>query len=484
VAEIVESLNRLAGTSGLEAAGAANVWAGTEGLEVVGALNVKAGVVGLELNGVCQLLAFLLGGEPGLDAAGALSSIVDVDPLLAEAVWRVDARRNGGGAQMRDLTGGAGSTPPEPNPKILTSTSFAGSALIGRMALTGGTATGVWMSDVDVRWRCAVLPHHDNDDLTHWAETFNIPNAGDGGVTDWGESAMLLRDDGGIGAGYDWDSSVSTPNQWDPEADVDLGQWADGLAVEDYRLTIVAATGVVTLYANDVEVFTETLGVVAFDEPPNASAVLVGPASTGLLALYTVDVLDGIDGDPLYTFDAADTTGWAAHTTGGAVTGAPSRLTWVGTLNAAHAFASDARFDIGAEDSATFAWRGRLIGPAFVRFGRNVGSAPGWAFIHAPGFSLPNSFVLNDGSNAVSATFGSLTTDDVVHVAVLDRAADELRVYVDGVQVGAAVDASALGAVSPSATVLVGGDNCYTEAAIIYDRALDDAEVAALGAVL
>jgi len=56
-------LNRLAGTEGLEAAGAANVWAETEGLELVGALNAKAGTDGVELEGVARLLGFT--GEEG-----------------------------------------------------------------------------------------------------------------------------------------------------------------------------------------------------------------------------------------------------------------------------------------------------------------------------------------------------------------------------------------------------------------------------------
>jgi hypothetical protein len=73
--EINFSLNRLAGTTGLADAGAANVWAGTVGLELVGALNVKAVNTTLatykELAGVCNQLA----GTTGLTAADALRRI-------------------------------------------------------------------------------------------------------------------------------------------------------------------------------------------------------------------------------------------------------------------------------------------------------------------------------------------------------------------------------------------------------------------------
>lgn len=68
-AELVASLNRLAGTSGLEAAGAANAFAGTANLELIGALNSKAGTSGKELNAVCSALS----GTSGLDAAAALA---------------------------------------------------------------------------------------------------------------------------------------------------------------------------------------------------------------------------------------------------------------------------------------------------------------------------------------------------------------------------------------------------------------------------
>jgi hypothetical protein len=75
MADLQAELNRLAGTTGLDSPGAANVIAGTTGLDLVGALNVKAGTTGLEMNGVCRLLAATYGGNAGLDAQGALASI-------------------------------------------------------------------------------------------------------------------------------------------------------------------------------------------------------------------------------------------------------------------------------------------------------------------------------------------------------------------------------------------------------------------------
>lgn len=74
--EIQQSLNVLAGTTGLDAPYAANVWAGTTGLDLIGALNAKNGVTSpgpnwQDFNQVCCSLAGITGS--GADAQNALS---------------------------------------------------------------------------------------------------------------------------------------------------------------------------------------------------------------------------------------------------------------------------------------------------------------------------------------------------------------------------------------------------------------------------
>lgn len=105
MADWVKELNRLAGTSGLEAAGAANALAGTSGLEVVGALNAAAGTAGIEFAGVCRRLAILYGGNPSFDPNLALASIasmsVGVDTLLLESGDDI-ALETGEGALLLD----------------------------------------------------------------------------------------------------------------------------------------------------------------------------------------------------------------------------------------------------------------------------------------------------------------------------------------------------------------------------------------------
>ncbi len=72
--ELQAELNRLAGTTDLDAQGAANILAGTTQLDLVGAINSATGTVGLELNGAVKALATLLDGDATLDANDALDT--------------------------------------------------------------------------------------------------------------------------------------------------------------------------------------------------------------------------------------------------------------------------------------------------------------------------------------------------------------------------------------------------------------------------
>lgn len=84
--ELATNLNRIAGTTELDAQGAANAWAETSQNDLVGALNVVAGTTGLELNGVIKLLAFNYGGNHLLDSYDALDTAVSFDLLLFPAL--------------------------------------------------------------------------------------------------------------------------------------------------------------------------------------------------------------------------------------------------------------------------------------------------------------------------------------------------------------------------------------------------------------
>jgi hypothetical protein len=70
--ELAYELNRLAGTTNLDAQGAANVLADTTQVELVKALNLIAGTVGLEFNGAVKAVSAHFGSDSSLDSNGAL----------------------------------------------------------------------------------------------------------------------------------------------------------------------------------------------------------------------------------------------------------------------------------------------------------------------------------------------------------------------------------------------------------------------------
>jgi hypothetical protein len=75
--ELQGELNRLAGTVGKAEQGAANAWAGTSGLATPAALRVKALALGKTVPHKADTAAILniIAGTTGLDAPGAASKI-------------------------------------------------------------------------------------------------------------------------------------------------------------------------------------------------------------------------------------------------------------------------------------------------------------------------------------------------------------------------------------------------------------------------
>ena len=82
--ELAFHLNRLAGSEGLDAQGAANFWLGTTQIDLVRAINLLAHTNNLELNGALKVLAGVFGGNPNLDMADALDTAIKfiLYPLL------------------------------------------------------------------------------------------------------------------------------------------------------------------------------------------------------------------------------------------------------------------------------------------------------------------------------------------------------------------------------------------------------------------
>lgn len=76
MSELTYHLNRLAGTTGLAAQGAANAWAGTTQIELVGVLNRLAHTQNLEINGALKVLARVFEGDPTKDGGDALDAAI------------------------------------------------------------------------------------------------------------------------------------------------------------------------------------------------------------------------------------------------------------------------------------------------------------------------------------------------------------------------------------------------------------------------
>lgn len=72
--ELQAVLNRMAGTTNMDAQGAANVICGTTQVELVKCLNVIAGTTNLAFNGAAKAVAAMYGGNPLLDANDALDN--------------------------------------------------------------------------------------------------------------------------------------------------------------------------------------------------------------------------------------------------------------------------------------------------------------------------------------------------------------------------------------------------------------------------
>lgn len=81
MSELQYNLNRLAGTSGLDAQRAANIWAGTTSKDLQGALNVKAGTTGKDIEGALNVIA----GTNGKAANAASDACVGTKTNLIPA---------------------------------------------------------------------------------------------------------------------------------------------------------------------------------------------------------------------------------------------------------------------------------------------------------------------------------------------------------------------------------------------------------------
>lgn len=400
-----------------------------------------------------------------------------LDPLLAEAVLLLRASAWDDPADIaNEGTLGAAGDPTNAVGLIMPDL-WTGTALVGYMTLDGGYDVGdPWFTDLDFRWTAAVAPHTANNPAAKWSEVMVISVTGSGSNRDYIEPAFLFEDNGDICIGVDWDSvGTDDPGSWisDP-----VGTWDVGIAEADWRVTVVAATGAVTLYKDGVSIQTDNVGATSFPEPADKSVVQSGPFQYAT-AVKSWSLRASIGGAEILGFDASDTTGWTFEAWAALTGTAPSEpFLYVGGSSPV-TVADNAAFNIAADGAITVAALWRMgdttnRGEFVTHF--TSSSIPGWAVV-------PGSFLGPDGTTlaaAVSAggapsviVVGTPTPGErqlVVTVVDLDG---DLSGFLDGVEATPA-DISSLGAINATDALKATG---FVEAWAIWDRALTGTEI-------
>lgn len=401
-----------------------------------------------------------------------------LDPLLAEFAWLADARFDAPDA-LTDQIEAAVATHGSPQARNVGPDAFDGTALIGQMALSGGTTEGEWFTDLDFRWTGGLLPHVQLDTPTLPTvaplQILYVADAEDHAVA-WLEPNFLPQADGSVlfflvaAGAADWRSTVP------------VGTWDEnGIAIDDGRLTITAA-GALKLYTDGVEVESDAIGAVTFTEPPDGTPVTAGPDAGVAMPILGFVLLDGIDGDPIISFDAEDPSGWVPVS--GSPTTAPTRTAYMGNAPG-FSFAEAARFDIpaDADTSLVYAFRPLTTADETLFAIRNFAmfeGGPGWVLVNNTGLG---GYVLGlaDGAGMVVLSLGTLTVADQVVVVAIDRTTDTATAYVNGAETDAQ-DIAALGAID--AGELTVSLNGWLYSAGQADRLLTPGEIAHLPAAL
>jgi len=402
-----------------------------------------------------------------------------VDPLLAEALVGFRSSTFAAGLSNEGTLGGelAGVF------GHVTDDLYTGDALLG-YATQSYDDTGAWFTDLDVAATFAVAPHNDNNPSGQWCELLHIPFEGGGGATEWIEFAVVFRDDGDIAVGIDfesgsetggptWTSDLGLNNADPPAVPYLLGDWHDGVDETTVRLTIVAATGAVELFVDDVSVCTDTIGEVALPEPPDEATVQAGPFQYAV-ALKSTSLKDGISGAEIIGFDASDTTGWTVVS--GSYVG-PAVDCVYGGQGETVTFPDNAGLSIATDGAVTVAYLGPMMQGNHV-FARHLTSAtvPGWMI--APGNFLGGNAsdlaaAVSDGGAPTVATIGTPTPFDTQLVVVTIDLDGNMVGWLDGTD-GTPADASGVGAVNPGDALTVEG---LMSSLHVWGRALTDTEI-------
>lgn len=410
---------------------------------------------------------------------------IDANMAVGTAVWPDQGRS---GVDVPNVDGGAAPVP---------AGAWTGTRVIGGLS----TLVDDWPTLLDVRWSGRMLQKAVPSGI--YSELFVATIDSD---EDYLEPAYVQHPNG-VGFGIDLRlAGEDSERQWQPTYRLPAGtEWDDhlGRITMDGTVLRLYIDGVLVESADveDVpmrETGSETSAPYTLAEVPDGTRL---SAAINTVALSWAEIRSGIDGAVLYRIDASNAADGAATVTTsgrtwgnlndlGIVTGPFTERRFIRGFSPGYQVDDDALLDIDADTSMTWAWRGRAwpratIGSVLwsradlMGFAGGGGEA-GWLIGQIAPLSMTYGMIIGSAGPEVMVTASARPTGDHVAVVVLDRAAEELRLYIDGILEDTA-DASGLGAVAPARPLNVlgagGGDLSWLA---LWRRPLDPDEIAFL----
>lgn len=404
-------------------------------------------------------------GAPGgtgvlLPGGGSLYGLTPCgdDPIpdvLQDFLWLAYAPRDRAW-RMTDQISGTAASHATPQADNQSSGAYPNVALVGQMGLDGGTTPGEWITDLDFEWQSGVLEHVSiQTGILAPMQIMYVVDGGDASLA-WVEVNYVAQPDGLLYVYLDAGGPGAPRFNWLSTHPV--GSWRNGLRPISGRLTVNSTSGAVSLWIDGDLVDTDIIPEHAFPEPPDNTPVYAGPSTTcGGAPVQSFTLYTAIDGDPLYSFDAADPTGWTERT--GTPTTAPTRTAYVGVDSTPYQFAADTVFDLPADENRSIVLSFRPIVSNNSWVDRNAvgifGGQAGWAIAKFDGFAVPYAFIVSSGGAPIVTPLGTLEHEDQTVIVTVDRDTATLTCYVDNVLTGTN-SIAALGAVAPSAPQQIG----------------------------
>jgi hypothetical protein len=356
-------------------------------------------------------------------------------------------------------------------------------------AWSGLESLGVWQSTsgptwpttgFDIRWRGQLHPVARDPD-GEWMEIIlSTIDESD----DYLEPAYIYRESG-ITLGLDFMSSDGEVHWVAPR------QLPDPHGVHTYRMTADAQDGQVEVWIDGQLWLSDHIEPEMYGHRQSAPFEIVAPApghpvfvGRSVVGLAWAQFGDLVGGGTLERFDASALGTWSPELSAGVSQPFTGPRIVKGESVGFVARSADL-FDLGEFESATWMFRGQVFpvvsGHSECWIGQRrdgLTARAGWSLGSEPDNGVEYALTISDGDDEVAAAADELPLGDHITVAVLDRRAGELRLFIDGTQVGTG-DATHLGAVDGggAAYVFPGIGQGAMESAAVWQRALSAREI-------